>query len=53
MVPLVLACDSVWHPPHVFWNITLPLTRLVVGCLIAQPPTASITPTAAMSRIAV
>ena len=53
MVPLVLACASVWQLPHDFWNITLPLTRLAVGCLTAQPPTASITPTPAMSRIAV
>src|ERR1700753_2498091 len=53
VVPLVLACASVWQLPHDFWNITLPLTRLEVGCLTAHPATASIMPIPAMSRIAV
>ena len=37
VVPLVLACASVWQEPHFDVNSTLPWTTLAVGCLTAQP----------------
>src|SRR5258707_353559 len=43
MLPVLLACESVWHTPHLDTNSTLPCTTFAVGCLTAQPPAASST----------